>query len=488
MGFWKRILKNLSRIFGFYKGSGSWSQSMQAYSGVFMFEGTTLSVQSLYDRESELQIPILRTYGAGGVVSIEIQAKGAGQLAGLGAYHGRDFIFEDGEEAPAWKFATMPPPAVRSWPGAPDSQAMTPRYVKVRILKSRSTTTRTFRLILQPPSKGIIEQGKGTLTISIVPKVGPAGMVGFLEPSTERAEASLQTFLVHRTVAAKGAVAVDWETEDGTGIAGGAYLAASGRLTWGDNDFAPKSFQVALLDVPADQTMRIRLSNPTPGLVISVPGNPLEVTVVHVDPGLPGRISHELTDIRVDENTVLTLKARRLGGNFGAIGCTRDCDDMTALAGTHYTDTTGSLSWADQDVADKSWTVTIGAVPVGEVREFYSRLHTPTGGAKIAVPGDLASIVIRDSTAPPPSPIRDVIVDEMFCYRQDSIEDEMSHTARDVHVGIMKVKLANVIGPGGGIASFGGGMDVENGDHSLVASLPMRFGGQQSVQSPDFKR
>ena len=65
----------------------------------------------------------------------------------------------------------------------------------------------------------------------------------------------------------------------------------------------------------------------------------------------------------VTENGVsATITAIRSGGSDGAVGVDYATADGTAVAGAYYTAASGTLSWADGDTADKTFTVTITVV------------------------------------------------------------------------------------------------------------------------------
>ncbi|MEK7414723.1 MAG: Calx-beta domain-containing protein, partial [Planctomycetota bacterium] len=72
----------------------------------------------------------------------------------------------------------------------------------------------------------------------------------------------------------------------------------------------------------------------------------------------------------------------RIGGSSGAVGISYATTDGTAGAGTDFTATTGTLTWADAETNSKTITVTIRNDSVHEADESMTvSLLNPTGGA-----------------------------------------------------------------------------------------------------------
>ena len=100
------------------------------------------------------------------------------------------------------------------------------------------------------------------------------------------------TVTVERTDGAAGEVTVDYQTINGTAIAGNDYTAASGTLTFADT-VVSQTIQVALLNdsiAESEEDFTIQISNATGGAVIGT-GNTAAITVTDsdapVDPAPP---------------------------------------------------------------------------------------------------------------------------------------------------------------------------------------------------------
>ena len=75
---------------------------------------------------------------------------------------------------------------------------------------------------------------------------------------------------------------------------------------------------------------------------------------------MPGVIQLSAAVYQVDENGgTVTIIATRTGGSDGIVGVSYATTDGTALAGSDYMATAGTLEWADGDGSNKSFDVTI---------------------------------------------------------------------------------------------------------------------------------
>ncbi len=81
----------------------------------------------------------------------------------------------------------------------------------------------------------------------------------------------------------------------------------------------------------------------------------------------------------------VTIPVTRTVGSSGAVGCSYETVNGTAIAGTDYVAKTGTLSWANAETANKNISITIlNNTLVNKV--FMVRLHSPTGGAWLGLP------------------------------------------------------------------------------------------------------
>ena len=116
-------------------------------------------------------------------------------------------------------------------------------------------------------------------------------------------------------------------------------------------------------------------------------------------PALPSVVQFVATSVSGDEGTDAVLTVSRTGGSLGAISVNYSTIARTATAGSDYTTTTGTLTWADGDSAAKTITVPLltdaSALESAEVLEV--RLGAPVGGLVMGA-NQLATISINAPT------------------------------------------------------------------------------------------
>ena len=120
--------------------------------------------------------------------------------------------------------------------------------------------------------------------------------------------------------------------------------------------------------------------------------------------GLPGSSSVQLdaaTDNVAENAGSITLSVDRTGGSMGAITVDYTTVDNSALAGTDYQATSGTLSWADGDATPK--TITVPIIDRGLTEgstSFLVNLSNATGGATLTSPAQ-GVVTILDTAASP---------------------------------------------------------------------------------------
>lgn len=120
----------------------------------------------------------------------------------------------------------------------------------------------------------------------------------------------------------------------------------------------------------------------------------------------PGIVVFAQPTFNVVESTgVATITVARHVGSTGAISVDYATSNQTALAGTDYTATSGTLNWADGDSGVKTINVIISSDLLPEARKtFFVNLSSPSGGASIGTAGGVntqATVRIVDDDADP---------------------------------------------------------------------------------------
>jgi hypothetical protein len=95
----------------------------------------------------------------------------------------------------------------------------------------------------------------------------------------------------------------------------------------------------------------------------------------------------------------VTMTVNRTGGSSGAVSVAYATSNGTAVAGTNYTATSGTLEWADGDAGSKTFIVAISkATPFSGSKTFTASLSTPVGGATLSTPAS-TSVTITGSSS-----------------------------------------------------------------------------------------
>jgi plastocyanin len=121
-------------------------------------------------------------------------------------------------------------------------------------------------------------------TVSVLP-AGPQAQPGTLalSPATysvSEAGGSV-TVRVSRTGGSDGGVSVTYAATAGSAAAGSDFTPASGTLTWGDQDSADKTFQVAIVNdstSEGNETINLTLSSPTGGASLGTASGTITIT------------------------------------------------------------------------------------------------------------------------------------------------------------------------------------------------------------------
>lgn len=116
----------------------------------------------------------------------------------------------------------------------------------------------------------------------------------------------------------------------------------------------------------------------------------------------PGEIRAASNNVSVNEtNTTVTLSVARAAGSNGAVSIDYATQDNSAIAGSDYTATNGTLTWASGDQADKTISVSILDDSDQENSESFNVvLSNPQGGASLGASTIVVNINASDQPAP----------------------------------------------------------------------------------------
>lgn len=199
-----------------------------------------------------------------------------------------------------------------------------PRQVTVPITNDAAMeSNEVFSVALSAPTGGATLGSPSTATVTIVDNDsgGGPGTLAFSAAAFEAEEtAGSATITVQRTGGTGGAVSVAYATSGGTAVAGGDYTAASGTLSWGTGDGAPKTFGVPLTDdsdLEGDESVNLALSSPGGGAALGSPAT--AVLTIHDDETPPAGpcVADATTLCFLGNRFRITMDWRFAGGQTG---------------------------------------------------------------------------------------------------------------------------------------------------------------------------
>ncbi len=212
------------------------------------------------------------------------------------------------------------------------------------------------------------------------------------------------TITVIRTGGSNGAVGVSYTTSNGTANAGSDYTTTSGTLSWANGDTSNKTFSVPITNgsvYEGNETVNLTLSSPTGGATLGTPNTAVLTIIENEQPSI-GTLQFSAAAYSVNKNGgSATITVTRTGGSYGVVRVSYTTSNGTARAGSDYTTTSGTLSWADGDTSDKTFSVPITDQKCYKVKETVNlTLNSPTGGATLGNPNAAVLIIIVHEKAP----------------------------------------------------------------------------------------
>ena len=219
--------------------------------------------------------------------------------------------------------------------------------------------------------------GPSSARLTIIDNDFQNGVLGFASSTfTVNENAGVATITVLRTNGTVGSVSVDYATTNGTALAGFDYVATRGTLTFGGG-VTSRTFTVPIVDdtiAESDETILLSLSNPVGGATLNSGVLPSFATLVIYDNDFaPGKLTFVFDTVTVTESVgSAVFPVIRTGGSVGTITVDYYTTNDTALAGSDYVATAGTLTWVSGDTAPKNITVPIINDSVPEGTEFFN--------------------------------------------------------------------------------------------------------------------
>jgi len=227
---------------------------------------------------------------------------------------------------------------------------------------------------------------------------GFAGLIGLTSTTCQCPDnGGPAEFVVRRTGGTKGAVAVDFETVDGSAVAGSDYVLQRGRLEWPDGDESTRKIVLALIDnsKTAPEAFTLRLSNPTGGAVLTTSIATVSITDSAPGPGRLGFLDPGTLHSVTEGSGAIRVAVFRSNGSTGPVSMDYATIAVTATPGLDFTAKSSRVTWADGETGLKFIDIEISDDDLPESDEtFRIRLSNPTGGATIN--GAEVQVKIRD--------------------------------------------------------------------------------------------
>jgi hypothetical protein len=256
----------------------------------------------------------------------------------------------------------------------------------------------TFTVTLSAPTNGMVLGANKVATVTItsddsgIVMAAPTRNVG-------EGDGTMQV-VVNRVGPAVGAVGVTYTINNGTAIRGTNFnsAAASGTLNWADGDGTSRTIDITLVNdaiVNTARTFVITLSAPTGGALLASPSS-TTVTIADDD----NAVQFTAATMAVMENVTggnVTLTVARTGVLTQPASVTYTTADGTGHAGSDYTFSTGTVSWAAGVGGNKTFTVPIiNNSLVQASRNFTVGLSSPTGTGTALGTNATITVTIND--------------------------------------------------------------------------------------------
>ena len=226
--------------------------------------------------------------------------------------------------------------------------------------------------------------GLGSATLTILEKDPGPGVLSFSTNAYSVLEsAGTKTITVVRTGGFSGQVSVQFNTANGTALAGRDYVATNGVITFADGQ-TNKTFQVIVINraglVEGTRSALLQLSNPTGGATLGQATASLSI----LDQDSYGSFVFRTNTFTVVEGTPMAvIDVRRVGGSIGAASVTVQTLSGSAVPNVDYTVVNTVLNFAAGQTTNSVLIPIANDSVVEDTETVELVLSTPTGGATI---------------------------------------------------------------------------------------------------------
>lgn len=357
--------------------------------GAFRFATTGFSI---IEKAKSITVSIQRVNGGRGIASVGYAVEDTTTT------HGIDYVdtagtltFNNGETA-----------KIVQIPLKDDAAGEGPEQLQIKLMNPvgaplGSPSTMTVTILDDEAANGmaVLSSSSSVTTTasssSSAPTVndGTSITFGALQYSTNESNGAA-TVTVVRSGGAGGQSTIEYATTNGTAVAGSAYTATKGTLTFVAGE-TQKTFLIPIINnmvIDGMKTVNLSLMHPVGASVGPIPSAPLSIVDDEIEPYGIGAFKFQKKMERVSEAAgELSLTILRVGGSKGTATVDYATKSGLALGGSDYTETTGTISFLEGEAGK------IIRIPITqdtnileEDETFSVSLSNATGGAGLTDP------------------------------------------------------------------------------------------------------
>lgn len=258
---------------------------------------------------------------------------------------------------------------------------------------------RDFSVQLSNPNPGtrVVLAAQASTTVTVRNDDAAFSMIA-PTVSVEEGDATV-SIAVQRVGSDVGEFSVLVSTTDGTATAPANYTAISERVVWNDGDAESKTVNITLQDdseVNDDRNFSVQLSAPEPSASTTITADDTTVVTVVDD---ETTVAFATATYTVVEGGSVEISVTRAGSTSGAASVNYSTVDGTAVAGSHYTAASGTLTWADGDDSPQMFTVDVADdSTLNADRQFTIELSQPDPAVRVLLEDPAtATVTIEDN-------------------------------------------------------------------------------------------
>jgi hypothetical protein len=227
--------------------------------------------------------------------------------------------------------------------------------------------------------------------------------VSFLTASYPVAlESGAVSVTVERAGNASAAVTIDYQTVNGTAVAGTNYEATSGTLSWAENDATPKTISIPLIKSTAfagTKQFTVALTSPSTEGHIADPDT-ATVTIAGEATADAGELGLSATSYTIAQMSEwLRVNVNRTAGSGGAASVAFATTNGTAVGGVDFVSTSGTLSWASGDASSKSFLVRVNTAKAFLGKKAFNVVLSKASGAGLTSPSSAPVTIVGAASA-----------------------------------------------------------------------------------------